>query len=62
MTVSAHPDQQLLTQLQESREAYVKARIAALEAMDAENWARWKYQQAMNACINCGIDPQSPPF
>jgi hypothetical protein len=62
MTVSAHPDQQLLTQMQESREAYVKARIAALEAMDAENWARWKYQQAINACINCGIDPQSPPF
>jgi len=62
MTVATHPGQQLLTQLQQAREAYVNARMAALEAMDAENWARWKYQQAMNACINCGIDPQSPPF
>jgi hypothetical protein len=64
MTTTAHPEQELLTMLHQSRDAYVKARIAAMEAMDAENWARWKFQQAVNACINCGIDPVDPsiPF
>jgi hypothetical protein len=61
-TATTHPDHQLLTQLQQTREAYINARVEALRAMDAENWARWKYQQAVNACINCGVDPQSPPF
>jgi recombinational DNA repair ATPase RecF len=62
MTVAAPVNYQLITQLQIARRAYMDARIAAMEAMDAENWARWKYQQAMNACINNGIDLDSPPF
>jgi hypothetical protein len=62
MTTTAPVSHQLVTQLQAARQTYVDARIAAMEAMDAENWARWKYQQAMNACINNGIDLDSPPF
>jgi hypothetical protein len=53
-------DQELTAQLQKTRAAYINARVAALEAADAEISARWAFQQAVNRCISHNVDPIAP--